>query len=87
MGRRQVVRHLVLVQAFGGSNPSAPVHKCFVRFCQNGVLANTKLKKGYTSFLKQICYKNLVTSQCKKLLLQDLLRGIRTLGTVSRTHD
>ena len=24
MGRRQVVRHLVLVQAFGGSNPSAP---------------------------------------------------------------
>ena len=24
MGRRQVVRHLVLVQAFGGSNPSVP---------------------------------------------------------------
>ena len=27
MGRRQVVRHLVLVQAFGGSNPSAPEFK------------------------------------------------------------
>ena len=27
MGRRQVVRHLVLVQAFGGSNPSAPDKK------------------------------------------------------------
>ena len=26
MGRRQVVRHLVLVQTFGGSNPSAPVN-------------------------------------------------------------
>lgn len=26
LGRRQVVRHLVLVQAFGGSNPSAPVY-------------------------------------------------------------
>lgn len=26
MGRRQAVRHLVLVQAFGGSNPSAPVN-------------------------------------------------------------
>ncbi len=25
MGRRQVVRHLVLVQASVGSNPSAPV--------------------------------------------------------------
>ncbi len=25
MGRRQAVRHLVLVQASGGSNPSAPV--------------------------------------------------------------
>ena len=24
MGRRQVVRHLVLVQTFAGSNPSAP---------------------------------------------------------------
>ena len=32
MGRRQVVRHLVLVQAFGGSNPSAPDVKSGVKF-------------------------------------------------------
>ena len=27
MGRGQVVRHLVLVQAFGGPNPSVPARK------------------------------------------------------------
>ena len=27
LGRRQVVRHLILVQAFVGSNPSAPTQK------------------------------------------------------------
>ncbi len=39
LGRRQVVRHLVLVQAFGGSNPSAPEFKRddlkVISFCVN----------------------------------------------------
>ena len=55
MGRRQVVRHLVLVQAFGGSNPSAPV--CYI-------------------------YMHVIF-----IFLFFGVRGIRTLGTVSRTHD
>jgi len=32
MGYRQVVRHLVLVQTFGGSNPSTPEYKLYTKF-------------------------------------------------------
>jgi hypothetical protein len=32
MGYRQVVRHLVLVQTFGGSNPSTPEPKSYTKF-------------------------------------------------------
>ena len=32
MGYRQVVRHLVLVQTFGGSNPSTPELNPYTKF-------------------------------------------------------
>lgn len=32
MGYRQAVRHLVLVQTFGGSNPSTPEPTYYIKF-------------------------------------------------------
>lgn len=32
MGYRQAVRHLVLVQTFGGSNPSTPEQNSYIKF-------------------------------------------------------
>ena len=39
MGSRQVVRHMVLVHAFGGSNPSSPATVAHVRRGQPSVYA------------------------------------------------
>lgn len=36
LGRRQVVRHQVLVLAFGGSSPSGPAKLCINRLVQSG---------------------------------------------------
>lgn len=36
LGRRQVVRHQVLVLAFGGSSPSGPAKLCINRLARSG---------------------------------------------------
>ena len=56
MGRRQVVRHLVLVQAFGGSNPSAPEYKrpaCRSFFVAKGFFESPSHKTILNRFVRQ----------------------------------
>ena len=48
MGRRQAVRHLVLVQASGGSNPSAPVDYNTIN--QNLIQKITELRRLLSVF-------------------------------------
>ena len=54
LGRRQVVRHLVLVQAFGGSNPSVPATKAvepMLGFFRPFYLPSSAIRKWYSLFM------------------------------------
>jgi hypothetical protein len=44
MGYRQVVRHLVLVQTFGGSNPSTPESNVYIKFNKNVNVIKSTIK-------------------------------------------
>ncbi len=58
MGRRQAVRHRVLVPTSGGSNPSAPVEPDGIKTTEALItdLKNPRYPQFYQNYLKQKFY-------------------------------